>query len=119
MPSPIQAYRSQKNVARQRGIPWELTYETWTAWWLAQLGPDWFTMRGRRTGQYCMSRKGDIGPYSLENVRCVLHAENTKEAAPRMLKTFRQSRGPKAFLRSPRKRGWNLTAEFRGMGSSD
>lgn len=111
--TPIRAYRSQKNVARQRGISWELTYETWCAWWNDQLGPDWFKLRGRKAGQYCMSRYGDNGSYSLENIRCILHAANTKEAAPRMLKTFRQARGPKVFHGSNRKRGWNLKGEFR------
>jgi len=114
MTSPIKAYRSQCNVARQRNIPWELTYETWCAWWEQQLGPNWFQLRGRKAGQYCMSRYGDIGPYSMENIRCILHTENTKEAAPRMRKTFRQAYGPKVFYRSPRERGWNLRSEFRG-----
>lgn len=102
MVTPVRAYHSQKNVARQRGIPWELTYGTWIAWWEAQLGPNWFTMRGRKAGQYCMSRKGDIGAYNLENIRCILHVENSREAAPRMTKAFKQKRGPKVFYGSAR-----------------
>jgi hypothetical protein len=83
MPSPRQAYNNQKNCARQRNIPWELTYETWSDWWLAQLGPNWARLRGKRSGQYCMARHGDIGAYSLENIKCILHTANTKEAKPR------------------------------------
>jgi hypothetical protein len=83
MPSPRQAYNSQKNCARQRGIPWELTFEIWSAWWREQLGPDWFQLRGKRIGQYVMARHGDIGAYSIENIKCILHTANTKEAKPR------------------------------------
>lgn len=84
MPSTRRAYQFQLNVARQRGIPWELTYGTWCAWWEQQLGVNWHQMRGRKAGQYVMARYNDIGPYSVENVKCILHTDNTKEAAPRM-----------------------------------
>src|SRR5258705_12956785 len=84
LPSPKRAYQFQKNVALQRNISWEFTYKTWLAWWLDQLGPKWQLMRGKKAGQYCMARYGDVGAYSVQNVRCILHTANTKEAAPRM-----------------------------------
>jgi len=31
-----------------------------------------------------MARYGDIGPYNIGNVKCILHTDNTKEAALRM-----------------------------------
>ena|SRR5258705_13812998 len=102
LPSPKRAYQFQKNVALQRGISWEFTYETWLAWWLDQLGLEWQLMRGRKAGQYCMARYGDAGAYNEQNVRCILHTDNTKEAAPRMCKAFRIQRGPKPCYRSKR-----------------
>lgn len=83
MPSPKQAYNSQRNCARQRGISWELTFETWRGWWEAQLGPNWHQLRGKKRDQYVMARFGDIGAYSIENIKCILHITNTKEAKPR------------------------------------
>ena len=95
MPSPRQAYNSQKNCAKQRNIPWELTFEIWIAWWQAQLGPNWLQLRGKRAGQYCMARYGDAGAYNIQNIKCILHTANTKEAKPR--KTYcRTAPSPKA-----------------------
>jgi len=36
-----------------------------------KLGPDWLEKRGRGKSEYVMARKGDIGPYSPENVECL------------------------------------------------
>lgn len=99
MPSPSRLYQFQKNVAYQRAIPWEFTYEIWLAWWEQQLGPNWPKYRGRKAGQYVMARIGDQGAYNPQNVRCILHTENTKEAAPRMTKAYRLQRGAKPFVR--------------------
>jgi len=85
MPSPKQAYHYQRNCARQRNVPWELTFEMWCEWWHNQLGPDWFRLRGKRPGQYCMARLGDTGPYSVGNIKCIPHAINTSEARTKQL----------------------------------
>lgn len=68
------ARRKDKNGAP---IEWCLTFEQWIAWWLAT---GHYHERGRKRGQYVMSRKGDIGPYSIDNIECVLTSTNLSRA---------------------------------------
>ena len=72
----VQRWQAKK----QRGIEFNFTYEEWVAWWIKHLGPNWFEKRGNCAGQYVMARKGDEGPYSVENVRCITCEQNSKEA---------------------------------------
>ena len=72
-------YSCQKSKSKQRGIDFHLTYEEWFSIWLKS---GKLKERGCKKNQYCMSRKNDIGPYSIDNVIIQLHSENTKEAAP-------------------------------------
>jgi len=66
------AYASQKCAAKKRGIAWLFNFESWVAWWVKNLGPDWYDSRGRWRGYYVMSRFKDQGPYSPENIECIL-----------------------------------------------
>jgi hypothetical protein len=74
-------YTAQRHHCLNRGIPFKFTYEEWTRWWFNHLGPDWLNKRGRRKGQYCMARKGDLGPYEAGNVDCVLASKNCSDRA--------------------------------------
>lgn len=69
----------QRSQAKQRGVPFLLTFEEWLAWWEA-FSPNWRELRGRHRGQYCMSRFGDVGPYALGNIEAKLHEKNCGEA---------------------------------------
>jgi hypothetical protein len=69
-------YHAQKSDATRRGIPWLFTFETWMAVWRKSRK---LPMRGNRVGQYCMTRPGDRGPYSPENVRIRRIDKNVKE----------------------------------------
>jgi len=61
---PIGAFVRQKVNARIRGIGWDLTlWQWWTIW---KESGRW-DERGRGHG-YVMCRKGDVGPYSVDNV---------------------------------------------------
>jgi len=64
MVSPKKAYDDQKRHAEDRGIEWSMPYEDWLEIWL--LSGKW-SERGRKSGQYCMCRIGDTGPYSKRN----------------------------------------------------
>ncbi len=64
-------YASQRSVAKSRGIEWLFTFHTWLAWWGSDL-----VLRGRGRADLCMARKGDVGPYSPENVMKVTVEEN-------------------------------------------
>jgi hypothetical protein len=57
-------------------IKWELTFDSWLKIW-EESGK--LQNKGTKTGGYVMSRIGDIGPYSTENVRIILHSDNIKE----------------------------------------
>ena len=74
--TPQDAFRDQKRSAFNRNILWEFTFEEWWAVWEAS--GKW-EQRGRKSGQYCMARYGDIGSYSADNVKIVTVNENTQE----------------------------------------
>jgi hypothetical protein len=70
-------YWVQKAAAKVRNIEWNFTFESWWAIW-EQSGK--WEKRGRKKGQYCMTRFNDIGSYSPNNVVIKLHSENLTEA---------------------------------------
>lgn len=70
-------YCQHKRNAIKRNILWEITYIQWIKIWLES--GKW-SQRGCRKGQYCMARFNDEGPYAPDNVKIILHAENTQEA---------------------------------------
>lgn len=73
-----QAYASQKFCARRRGIDFLLTREEWLKIWIDSGN---LPKRGRGAGKYCMARYGDIGSYSVDNVRIILNKANHSEQA--------------------------------------
>jgi len=73
---PIAKYTFQRNSARLRNIPWELTFETWWKMW--EDSGKW-EERGQSSTSYCMCRKGDVGPYSTTNCYIGLVSINAKE----------------------------------------
>jgi hypothetical protein len=75
--TPIGAFAAQRSNAARRFISWELTlWEWWTIW---QKSGKW-SRRGRGRGRFVMCRKGDIGPYSADNVFIALNCENISSA---------------------------------------
>lgn len=70
-------FHSQKCASRKRSVPFMLSYEQWFEVWYRS---GHILERGRCLGQYCMSRKGDKGPYAVGNVRIVTCSANHREA---------------------------------------
>lgn len=70
-------YKNQGYGAKTRGIEWKLTYEQWLNIW-TQSGH--LAERGRKKGQYCMSRYGDTGAYEVGNVFIQTHGANITDA---------------------------------------
>jgi hypothetical protein len=66
-----------KSRAKDKGTGFELTFEQWLNIWLES--GHWHE-RGKKKGQYVMSRKGDVGPYAIDNVYINTHANNIREA---------------------------------------
>lgn len=73
------AFSLQRGGAKQRGISFEFTLEEWWTWW--QTDNRWERRGSRGPEQLVMARRGDVGPYSPNNVRCITAAENIREAA--------------------------------------
>lgn len=101
--TPQGKYQQQMLQARQRGIPWEFTFDEW--WSLWQESGKW-EMRGKRAGQYVMARRGDIGPYSSANVYICTAEENHTEA--NRIRYAGHVKAPKRPTRQPR--GWTYIA---------
>lgn len=70
-----EAYRSQRNNAGTREIPWELSIGQYAAIWM--LSGKW-NYRGRHRGEYVMARFLDTGPYAWGNVEIVVSSDNIK-----------------------------------------
>jgi hypothetical protein len=79
-------WQEQKWRARNRGIPFRLTYQQWRDWWLAELakiGSD--ARRGRQLGEWLMCRPGDAGAYELGNIYCGDRKQNAADVPPEKL----------------------------------
>lgn len=84
------AYSRHKSQAKQRGIPFLLTFEEWATLWLES---EKWEQRGRRKGQYVMARFGDMGPYEVGNVHiCTCQENNTAQAR------YARARHDRSFL---------------------
>ena len=59
------AFQQQRQNARKRGITWRLNLGDW--WRIWQESGHWLE-RGRGHGRYVMSRRGDVGTYTYNNV---------------------------------------------------
>lgn len=62
---PIASYVDQRNNAKRRGVEWRMNLVQW--WTIWQRSGRW-SERGRGSQFYCMCRKDDVGPYSIDNV---------------------------------------------------
>lgn len=90
-----QKFRNQKYKAQQRGIDWQLTFDQWYKWW--QDTGHWH-QRGITAGKYVMSRYGDQGPYSLDNIFCQTRDDNCREGNVKL-----KGRAAKSFTEEHRK----------------
>lgn len=73
-----QKYIDQMYFAKSgaRNIPWKFTYYSWCLKWFES--GKW-KERGTKSMQYCMCRRGDVGPYSYENTRIDTNKSNCVE----------------------------------------
>lgn len=67
-------FKEQRKNAKRRNIEWSLTLTEWWSLWEGK-----FHNRGRKKGQFVMSRHGDKGAYSVDNVEIVTTTENVLE----------------------------------------
>lgn len=78
--TPQSKYSVHKACAKRRGIAFELTFEEWLTIWV---NSGHFEERGRGANQYHMARHGDLGPYTVGNVKIITASRNTAEVKGR------------------------------------
>lgn len=71
-------FTEQKRRAHQRKIVWSLSEEEWFDFWLID---NRWKNRGTSADNFVMSRIGDSGAYSKDNVTCQTQKENGLEHA--------------------------------------
>ena len=71
------AFMQHRRDAAGRGIDFLLTETEWLTIWI---NSGHVKERGTKKGCYCMSRHGDSGPYSVDNVFIQLHSQNSRDA---------------------------------------
>jgi len=69
-------YEQKYHAENIRNIKFLLTFAQWLDIWEKS---GHLEERGRRSGQYCMSRYGDIGDYAIGNVFIQLHSSNSSD----------------------------------------
>ena len=69
-------YSNQRSMANRRRIDFILTYDQWKCIWIES---GHLHEKGRKRGQYCMSRVNDKGAYELGNVFIQLHSKNAAD----------------------------------------
>jgi len=72
-------YREHRKGAKNRNVPFLLTFDEWYNWWLHH-GVDRNIPRQNNGSTLCMCRTGDIGPYSLSNIYCATKSQNNIDA---------------------------------------
>lgn len=75
---PFLAFKDQKQNSKRRNIAFLLSFQEW--WDLWQSSGHWGE-RGKKGGKhlYVMSRHGDVGPYSRDNIKITTQSENMRE----------------------------------------
>ena len=73
-------YRNQRKRAFARGIGWEITLLEWMDVWIRS---GKLEHRGIGVDKYVMARRGDIGPYRLDNIYIITSSDNIKEVRER------------------------------------
>ena len=69
-------FRDHKFGAKKRGIDFQFTFDQWYKLWIES---GHWEQRGTHSGDYCMGRHGDVGPYSADNVSIITVKKNAND----------------------------------------
>lgn len=100
--------------ARRRGIKWDLTFETWSAPWVAS---GRYAERGRKRGQYQMDRIHRDRGYSTDNVQIIDGRTNRTKDSPHGWRQKLTEEAARDILDNFQKgvRGWRYFADKYGV----
>jgi hypothetical protein len=88
-------FHQHRAGAAYRGIPFLFTFEQWLGMWVDS--GKWH-LRGKGGEGYVMARKGDVGPYSVENVEILTAAQNSRDAHRNGRHIYREPQRPGDYL---------------------
>ena len=114
------AYFEQRNNAKLRNIGWDITFPEWCEIWLSS---GRWELRGRGKG-YCMTKIGDTGPYSKDNVEIKTIGQNFSDSflkhsqADRRAKAAANGKHIIGVLQTHCKRGHELSGDNIAIFSS-
>lgn len=74
--SPLVAYNRQRHHAKQRLIPFDLTFHEWWDIW-----SNYYHNRGNGSDRLCMGRNNDSGGYTHGNVYICTNSQNNSDSA--------------------------------------
>ena len=67
------SFSQQRNQARWRGEPWNLTFQQYQTVW----GDQWHR-KGRDSDQLCMTRINELGEWGIHNVMLMTRADHNR-----------------------------------------
>src|SRR5262245_6855790 len=94
-------YMAQRLNAKNRSIPFLLTFEHWLVIWVASGN---LPNRGKGSGTYCMARHGDKGAYEVGNVSIVTNEKNIQDFERTPEYRAKIGAASKALVRTPQHR---------------
>ena len=106
----LEWYYSQGRSASKRRIEYLLTFDEWLKVWIDS---GKLEQRGAKSGCYVMSRYNDTGPYSVENVKIILHEQNCGDVWLSKGDLLREKIGNALRGRAPPNKGIPHTAKTK------
>lgn len=88
-----------KQRAKQRGIPFLLSFEEWFSIWSKS---GYWDSRGRTIDKYNMCRINDTGAYEIGNVYIAPHTQNIKDSQKNGKMSFPRKSGRKGKIYIPK-----------------
>ena len=72
-------FAKHRAQSKYRGIEFNFSFKEWYDWWLSNGIDKNIDIKWVGPERPCMCRKGDDGPYEINNVYFATNSENTKE----------------------------------------
>jgi hypothetical protein len=73
-------YQKHRALAKFRKIDFNFTYDEWFAWWMSHGVDKRLDIKWPGKDRPCMARKGDVGPYDINNVYFARNSDNARDS---------------------------------------